>query len=115
MQEGIDRLNRGMSVVVFPQTTRSNSFDVRRFNSLGIKLAQRAKVPAVPLALASDAWGNGRIIKDFGKIDTSKTVRFSFGQPISIQDRGGQAHHAVIEYIKGKLSQWHYITSTPAA
>ncbi|MGD9007896.1 MAG: lysophospholipid acyltransferase family protein [Desulfobacteraceae bacterium] len=112
MQEGIDRLNRGMSVVVFPQTTRSNAFDARRFNSLGIKLAQRANVPAVPLALTTDAWGNGRIIKDFGKIDTSKTVRFSFGQPITIQGRAGQAHQVVIEFIKGKLSQWRYITST---
>jgi 1-acyl-sn-glycerol-3-phosphate acyltransferase len=115
MQEGIDRLSRGMSVVVFPQTTRSNSFDVRRFNSLGVKLAQRANVPAVPLALATDAWGNGRIIKDFGKVDISKTVRFSFGQPITIQGRGGNAHQAVTEYIKGKLSRWHYITGAPAA
>ncbi|MGD8833790.1 MAG: lysophospholipid acyltransferase family protein [Desulfobacteraceae bacterium] len=115
MQEGVDRLNHGTSVVVFPQTTRSNAFDTRRFNSLGIKLAHRAKVPAVPLALATDAWGSGRIIKDFGKIDTLKTVRFSFGRPITIQDRGGQAHQAVIKFIKGQLSQWHYITSTPAA
>ncbi len=115
MQEGIDRLNRGMSVVVFPQTTRSNSFDDRRFNSLGVKLAQRAKVPAVPLALATDAWGNGRIIKDFGKIDPSKTVRFSFGRPVAIQGRGGDAHQAVIGFIKGKLSQWRYITgNTPS-
>lgn len=115
MQEGIDRLNRGMSVVVFPQTTRSNSFDARRFNSLGVKLAQRAKVPAVPLALTTDAWGNGRIIKDFGKIDTSKTVRFSFGRPIMIQGRGGETHQALIQFIKGKLSQWRYITSTVTA
>lgn len=115
MQEGIDRLNRGISVVVFPQTTRSNSFDARRFNSLGVKLAQRAKVPAVPLALASDAWGNGRIIKDFGKIDASKTVRFSFGQPIAIQGRGAKAQQNVIGFIKGKLAQWQYITSTSAA
>lgn len=112
IQEGIDRLNHGVSVVVFPQTTRSDAFDARRFNSLGVKLALRANVPAVPLALATDAWGNGRIIKDFGKIDTSKTVRFSFGHPIAIRDRGGEAHQAAIEFIKGKLSQWHYNTGT---
>jgi 1-acyl-sn-glycerol-3-phosphate acyltransferase len=115
MQEGVDRLNRGMSVVVFPQTTRSTTFDAGRFNSLGVKLAQRAKVPVVPLALTTDAWGSGRIIKDFGKIDVSKTVRFSFGQPLAIQGRGGQAHQTVIEFIRGKLSQWHYITPPRAA
>jgi 1-acyl-sn-glycerol-3-phosphate acyltransferase len=115
MQEGIDRLERGMSVVVFPQTTRSSTFDASRFNSIGIKLAHRAGVPVVPLALTTDAWGSGRIIKDFGKIDISKTVRFSFGQPIAIQGRGGQTHQAVIEFIVGKLSQWHYVTSPPTA
>ncbi len=113
MQEGLDRLSRGLSVVVFPQTTRAQSFDGRRFNSLGVKLAKRAKVPAIPLALTTDAWGNGRFIKDFGKLDASKTVRFSFGMPIAIQGRGGDAHQAVIEFIKEKLSQWHYITDTP--
>jgi 1-acyl-sn-glycerol-3-phosphate acyltransferase len=114
MREGTERLERGMSVVVFPQTTRSRSFDHHKFNSLGIKLANRADVPVVPLALATDAWGNGSFIKDFGKIDATKKVRFSFGQPIPIEGRGVEAHQAVIGFIRRKLSQWQYvITAQP--
>lgn len=114
MQEGVERLNRGMSVVVFPQTTRATSFDKRQFNSLGVKLAHRAGVPVLPLALTTDAWGNGRLIKDFGKIDPTKTVRFSFGPPIAFQDRGGAAHQAVIDRIQRKLLQWGYTAEASA-
>jgi 1-acyl-sn-glycerol-3-phosphate acyltransferase len=114
MQEGVERLNRGMSVVVFPQTTRATSFDARQFNSLGVKLAHRAGVPVLPLALTTDAWGNGRLIKDFGKIDPTKTVRFSFGAPIAFQDRGGAAHQSVIDLIQRKLSQWGYTAKASA-
>ena len=108
INQGGDRLGHGMSVVVFPQTTRSQSFDAHKFNSLGIKLARRANVPVLPLALATDAWGNGKFVKDFGKIDAARKVRFHFGQPISVEGRGVKAHQAVIDFIKGKLSQWQY-------
>jgi 1-acyl-sn-glycerol-3-phosphate acyltransferase len=106
LEGGVDRLQRGISIVVFPQTTRTASFDPAQFNSIGVKLAQRAQVPVVPLALLSDAWGNGRFFKDFGKIDVSKTVRFAFGKPMQVQGRGTKEHQAIIDYITGMLETW---------
>lgn len=106
MQEGVERLKRGISVVVFPQTTRTRIFDPRKFNSIGVKLAGRAKVPVVPLALLTDAWGNGKLIKEFGKIDASRTVRFAFGKPLWVQGRGNDVHLEVIDFIGQKLSHW---------
>lgn len=106
LEGGPQRLERGISIIVFPQTTRTPSFEPEHFNSIGVKLAQRARVPVVPLALLTDAWGNGRFFKDFGKIDTSKTVRFAFGEPIHIQGRGAQEHQAVIDYIQATLKRW---------
>ena len=106
LEGGVDRLQRGISIVVFPQTTRTASFDPAQFNSIGVKLAQRAQVPIVPLALLSDAWGNGRFFKDFGKIDRSKTVRFAFGEPMQVQGRGTKEHQAIIDYITGMLETW---------
>ncbi len=107
MTEGTRRLENGISVVVFPQTTRSTSFDPDKFNSMGVKLAARAKVPVLPLALATDAWNNGKIVKEFGKIDTSKTVRFSFGNALPINGRGRDQHQAIIDFIGKQLDQWH--------
>jgi len=49
-----------ISVLIFPQTTRDLRFDPNKFNTLGIKLAKRAKVPVIPVAVKTDAWGMGK-------------------------------------------------------
>ncbi|QDT06802.1 2-acyl-glycerophospho-ethanolamine acyltransferase [Rubripirellula lacrimiformis] len=106
MTQGAERLQRGISVVVFPQTTRSTSFDPSQFNSIGIKLASRCGVPVIPIALRTDAWGNGKRIKDLGPIDPSKTVHFEFGSPIDVVGRGEAQHQQVIEFIESRLASW---------
>lgn len=106
LEEGVDRLQKGMSVTVFPQTTRTTSFEPDKFNSIGVKLARRAAVPVVPLALVTDAWANGEFLKDFGKIDPTKTVRFSFGAPIAVNGGGGDQNQQIIHYIASKLDGW---------
>ena len=107
MKEGVKRLANGVSVIVFPQTTRSTSFDVEQFNSIGVKLALKAGVPVVPIALKTDAWGNGKRFKDLGPIDPSKTVHFAFGEPMTITDRGAEQHRRAIEFIESKLATWN--------
>ncbi len=106
MREGCDRLRRGISIIVFPQTTRFLTFDPSQFNTLGIKLAKRANVPIVPLALLTDAWRNGKYLKDFGPIDPSKKVFFAFGKPIWIQGPGKAEHHATMAFVQRKIEAW---------
>jgi 1-acyl-sn-glycerol-3-phosphate acyltransferase len=103
---GLSRLGAGISIVIFPQTTRTPRFDPQEFNTIGIKLAKRAGVPVVPLALKTDAWGNGTLVKDFGRIDPSRTVHFAFGAPLHIQERGHATHDEIIRFITGKLQAW---------
>jgi 1-acyl-sn-glycerol-3-phosphate acyltransferase len=106
LEGGEERLKKGISLVIFPQTTRSEVFDPDHFNTIGVKLARRAGLPVVPIALQTDAWGNGKYLKDFGRIDPSRTVRFSFGEPMTIQGRGDEEHQKIIEFITGKLKEW---------
>jgi 1-acyl-sn-glycerol-3-phosphate acyltransferase len=106
LQEGTRRLQNGRSVIVFPQSTRSVEFRPEEFNSLGIKLAARGGVPVLPIALKTDAWGNGRYVKEFGPIDNRKVVRFSFGEPMKVAGRGAEEHEKVIAFIRGKLEEW---------
>jgi len=103
---GAKRLEEGISIVVFPQTTRTETFDPAAFNSIGIKLAKRAKVPVVPVALKTDAWGNGRLFKDFGKIDPARVAHFAFGQPLLVQGGGAGEHQLVIDFIREHLRSW---------
>ena len=103
---GAQRLNKGISIIVFPQTTRTHEFDPKQFGSIGVKLAQKANVPIIPIALSTTAWGNGKRLKDFGRIDPSQKVHFAFGEPMHIQNRGNEEHKAIIEFISNKLKEW---------
>jgi 1-acyl-sn-glycerol-3-phosphate acyltransferase len=106
LEEGTDRLDRGSSVVAFPQGARTHDFSPSKFNTLGIKLAKRADVPIIPLALKTDAWGIGYWIKDFGKISPTKKVRFAFGEPLTIQGRGKEEQQTTIRFIEQHLKHW---------
>lgn len=106
LKEGSTHLANGRSIIVFPQTTRTTTFDPSQFNTIGIKLARDAGVPIVPVAVRTDAWGIGNMIKEFGKIDVSLPVRFAFGQPLQIEGRGNATHQAVIKFIADNLQSW---------
>ena len=106
LEGGVERLNRGVSVIVFPQSTRSYSLDTTLFNSIGIKLAKRAGLPVIPVALRTDAWKMGRFIKDFGGINVNAPVRFAFGEAMAVTGNGKAEHAAVCDFISGKLAEW---------
>jgi 1-acyl-sn-glycerol-3-phosphate acyltransferase len=106
LEGGTARLKAGRSIIIFPQTTRTSTLDPATFNTIGIKLARKAGVPVVPIALKTEAWGNGRLLKDFGKIDASKAVHFAFGKQLQIKGRGTEEHQEIIEFILGKLKGW---------
>lgn len=106
LNEGSARLQDGRSVIIFPQKTRSAYFDEKQFNSLGVKLAKRNDVYVVPLALLTDAWNNGKLVKEFGKLDPSRTVHFAFGEPFKVESGGAEANNRVIDFIQSKLKEW---------
>ena len=106
LSEGLARLQNDMSIIVFPQTTRSHTFDAAQMSSIGVKLAKKAGVSIIPLALKTDSWQNGKKIKDFGQLDLSKTAHFAFGPPLKVAGKGDEEHAAINEFIAEKLRQW---------
>jgi 1-acyl-sn-glycerol-3-phosphate acyltransferase len=106
LEDGIKNLQQGVSLIIFPQRTRSSSFDSKQFNSIGVKLAKRANVPVIPIAIRSDAWNTGHIVREFGKIEPQKRVRFYFGEPIYITGNGKAEHEAIVQFISNKLREW---------
>ncbi len=109
LDEGTTWLERGRSIVIFPQATRSSGIDHTKFNSLGVKLAQRAQVPVVPIALKTDFWGNGRLVKNFGPIDPHKTIHFEFGAPL-VAEKNTQ--EAIFSFISTRLAAWNQCKPT---
>ncbi len=106
LEGGAERLKAGRSVIIFPQTTRTAVFDPAEFNTIGIKLAKKAGVPVIPIALKTCAWGNGKHLKDFGRIDPSQKVYFAFGEPLAITGNGSAEHRKIIEFIGNSLRAW---------
>jgi 1-acyl-sn-glycerol-3-phosphate acyltransferase len=106
LNEGQRRIQKGCSVVVFPQATRSTVFDANNFNTLGVKLARKSGVPVLPIALKTDFHGTGRWLKDIGPIYPDRPIYFKFGNPIPIVGNGQAAHLSVVEFITQNLASW---------
>ncbi len=107
LSEGARRLEEGVSLVVFPQGKRTTSFDRGNFNSIAVKLAKRASVPVVPVALRTDAWrSNGALVRDFGRIDPSCPVHFAFGEPMEVEGNGRDCQQRIVQFIGEKYHQW---------
>lgn len=109
MQGGLENLEKGTSVIVFPQSTRSLLFSRKLFNSMGVKLARKANVPIIPVALRTDAWGmNGLfgLLKDHGPIQPEIPVHFRFGEPIPVTGNGKDEHEKIYAFIGQCLTEW---------
>jgi len=106
MNGGLDLLSNGVSIVIFPQSTRSLEFKPKEFNSLGVKLAKRAGVEVVPVAIKTDFWGKGKWIKELGPLDSKKPIHIKFGEPFQVAGNGKEENQRIINFIKVSLEAW---------
>jgi 1-acyl-sn-glycerol-3-phosphate acyltransferase len=106
MTKGMELLSKGISIVIFPQSTRSVEFKPEEFNSLGVKLAKKAGVNVVPVALKTDFWGVGKVIKELGPLDSKKLIYFKFGEPFPVQGPGKEENQRIIDFIQTSLKEW---------
>ncbi len=96
---GKQRLDAGISVVIFPEGTRQPPGTLGRFNGGGASLAIHAGVPVLPVVHNSgDCWP-ARSIKRY-----PGTIRLIIGKPISVAGKSTDA-------VKTEVREWisrHY-------
>ncbi len=109
IKKGKDIIANGTSVVLFPEGTRREEFDSEKFNSLGIKLAKESGVPVIPIAIKTDFWGNGKLIKDIGSIRRKEPICITFGEPIYISGNGKAEQKQVVDFISKKVEEYKKI------
>ena len=100
MEQGVQRLGDGYSVIIFPEGTRSPAGTIKPFTRSGAKLAIAAGVPVVPVALdAGKCWPPRQILKYPG------TIEIAIGPPI---DPAGHTSNSLTEaaehWIRQRLS-----------
>ena len=105
--DGVARIKAGGDFLIFPQGTRQSEWIPKKFSSIGAKLAEKAGVKLVPIAVKTDILptrGKKGIFKDFGTVDPAKEVRVSAGPVISGSAK--EMHQKSVEWIGAKLAEW---------
>ena len=108
---GVKRISEGNSFLIFPQGTRQKVFQRRHFSSIGAKLAEKAGIPIVPIAIDSRCMPTrekgllSKVFKDFGTVDTSKDIRLAAG-PVIPCGKSREMHEASFDWIASKLESW---------
>jgi 1-acyl-sn-glycerol-3-phosphate acyltransferase len=90
--QGIERLERGLWVVVFPEGTRVAPGERRRYRVGGAVLAEQAAVPVVPVAHNA-----GRFWPRRGFVKYPGTIRVAVGSPIHTAGRSAAQINAMAE------------------
>jgi 1-acyl-sn-glycerol-3-phosphate acyltransferase len=106
LREGEKRLREGKSVILFPEGTRQSSFIPENFNSLGTKLAKRAGVRVLPVALKTDFWSNGRFLKGFGPLKRKRRIHMAFGEAMEVEKKEKDTHQKIVEFIASNYQKW---------
>ena len=105
---GGERIARGESVLIFSQGTRQPVFARKGWSSIGAKLAEKAGVPLMPVALKTDIMPtrpNGKgWLKDFGTVDPSKDIRVACGPVLTGTSK--EMHQGSFDWIRAKLDAW---------
>ena len=72
VEQGRDRLDKGYTVIIFPEGTRSQPGSKNRYKSGGAHLAVETGAPVVPVALNSgEFWGRNALFKRCGTVTVS--------------------------------------------
>lgn len=101
INEGKERLSKGIWVTIFPEGTRMPPGETRRYGTSGAALAQAAGVKIVPVAHnAGDFWPRRGFLKRPG------TVRFVIGEPIDAQGRPPQETCTIVQdWVESKMEE----------
>lgn len=96
IKEGIAKLERGESLLIFPEGTRSRSNELLTFKQGSLKLAEKSHSVVVPFAIK----GTNSVFGDNGfKIKTDK-IWLTFGEPIQLDNLSPEEQKKSATYVQ---------------
>jgi 1-acyl-sn-glycerol-3-phosphate acyltransferase len=101
MDEAAQKIRDGMSVVIFPEGSRSLDGSIQPFKKGGFTLAIKSKVPIVPIAIA----GSREIMPKDRLTAASGEIRMRMGDPIETQNYSLKDRKFLMEKVNETISK----------
>jgi 1-acyl-sn-glycerol-3-phosphate acyltransferase len=101
MNEAAQKIRDGMSVVIFPEGSRSPDGLIQPFKKGGFTLAIKSKVPIVPIAIS----GSREIMPKDSLTVTPGEIRMLVGHPIEIQHYSLKDRESLMKRVRETISK----------
>jgi len=101
INEGIEILKNGHSMVIFPEGTRSRSSQMGEFKKGSLKMALKAEVPIIPVSIN----GSYKIMEQSSYLITPAEVKIIVGQPIYIEQLDEKEKNNLAELVRAKIAK----------
>jgi len=101
MDEAAQKIRDGMSVVIFPEGSRSPDGSIQPFKKGGFTLAIKSKVPIVPIAIS----GSRDIMPKDRLTVTAGEIRVLVGPPIETQDYSLKDRESLMKKVRETVSE----------
>lgn len=95
IQEGVEKINGGYSMMIFPEGTRSLESKMNSFKKGSMKLAIKSKACIVPITI--DGTYN---VLEVGKKVTGNKVKMVIHKPIYVNSLGKEEQQNLAEYVQ---------------
>jgi 1-acyl-sn-glycerol-3-phosphate acyltransferase len=111
LSKAAQKIREGMSVVIFPEGSRSSDGSIQPFKKGGFTLAIKSKVPIVPVAIKGS-----RAIMPKGKLTaTSGEIRIRMDHPIPTQNYSLRDRESLIKEVNQAISKNFKLISEKAS
>ena len=101
MNQAAQRIREGMSVVIFPEGSRSPDGSIQPFKKGGFTLAMKSKVPIIPISIA----GSREIMSKDRLRASSGEIRIKVGDPIETETYSLKDRTALMEKVSETISK----------
>ena len=99
--EGVERVRKGYTVLVFPEGTRSTTPEMLPYKKGGFVLAIQSGVPIIPVGIA----GTERIIPPGLRCHARSYVSVVVGEPIETADYSMESLDELIRTVRGRIQE----------
>lgn len=101
INEGIENLKSGYSMVIFPEGTRSKGPEIGEFKKGSLKMATKANAPIVPVTID----GSYKIFEENNGWLRKGEIRVTVGKPIYLENLSKEEEKNLAEIVKNEIAK----------